>query len=115
MVRKELEYQTVFLPHSVGGLRGGLLDGKAKPSDVGGNLDVADEWLAPDGRQRRKRLWREGQNPEEWECYLNDQGVSKWREVGKFELTPTEEELTDEEQSSVKVWHWFVRPWSERG
>ncbi|MCA9071419.1 MAG: type I-U CRISPR-associated helicase/endonuclease Cas3, partial [Planctomycetaceae bacterium] len=114
---ERLEHQTVLLPPSVGGLREGLLDGKAKAPEGIAVLDVADKWLNPAGQRRRVRLVPDPTNNDDRKQSLKDHelgDLTKWREVAKFELTPTEEELTDEEQSSVKVWYWFVRPSSEK-
>jgi len=84
-----LNYRTVLLPPSAGGLSNGMLAPDSLVAD-----DVADQWLDDQGQQRRRRLF--DAEPTE----------------GDYRLIRTIDTIPDADESNVEAerrrfWHWF--------
>jgi CRISPR-associated endonuclease/helicase Cas3 len=90
--KEQLEYRTVLLPPSAGGLANGML---SSDSDIAN--DVADAWLDEDGNPRRCRtIWDDDDPPE---------GM---RLIRTIDTKPDTDEAA--EQAGRRYWHWYVRP-----
>jgi CRISPR-associated endonuclease/helicase Cas3 len=98
--RKErINYKTVLLPPSAGGLnKGGFLDGSSP--EVAN--DVSDEWKDEEGRQRRLRLW--DNDPE-----FNDKKKGM-RLIRRIVFTAAEDEIAEGDTGNKAVWCWYELP-----
>jgi CRISPR-associated endonuclease/helicase Cas3 len=95
--RERINYRTVLLPPSVGGLdKKGFLDGDpgAETSDL---LDVADEWFDDHGSRRRIRVWDNETPPE---------GM---RLIRTIDTNPLAEEQETETRAR-RYWRWYELP-----
>ena len=95
--------RTVLLPPSVGGLSGGLLDGKAD-RDKKVDYDVADVCVDEQGRPHRTRVWDDAEPPE---------GVALIRTIDRdpeAEEFETENGESETSTHAERFWHWYVRP-----
>lgn len=91
----------VLLPPSVGGLRReGLLDGSSAFQE-GVPYDVADRWLAPDGRARRLRVWDD-------EAPTPGMRLVRALDIG----AAGDDDDSDDGDADVgrRFWRWYVRP-----
>lgn len=96
--REELNWATVLLPPSAGGLTKAGMLGTSEPAEY---LDVADEWRDEQGR-RRIRLWDDELGPKD---------VKSMRLVCTIDTRPEVQiEETDEEIEGRRFWEWYVRP-----
>jgi len=95
--------QTVLLPPAVGGLSGGLLDGKVQHA-ASVDYDVADFLFDVKGRNRRVRIWDDTEPP---------QGMALIRRI---DTRPNYEEFESDNVASLngtrtrRFWHWYIRP-----
>jgi CRISPR-associated endonuclease/helicase Cas3 len=93
-----LQNQIALLPPVAGGLKGGLLDGKA-PFDGAHDYDVADRWLDTDHKPRRERVWDSDSEPD------------RMRLVRRLDTRPDADETdNDDENPARRYWRWYVRP-----
>jgi CRISPR-associated endonuclease/helicase Cas3 len=109
-----LNYKTVLLPPSAGGLSNGMLVSNA-PYDPAVSYDVADGWYADGDRPRRERVLTD-----ESSVMAPPPGMRLVREI---DLRPTsdgddsdgrseEEGSSDEKIARGRYWRWYVRPLS---
>jgi CRISPR-associated endonuclease/helicase Cas3 len=100
--KDRIDYKTILLPPSVGGLSEGLLDGD---SDTAG--DVADEWPEGDGPQPRIRV--RDANPQLMEK------IKGMRLIRTIDTVPRAEEESDGgEVAGRRYWHWYELPkWAD--
>jgi CRISPR-associated endonuclease/helicase Cas3 len=108
--RKErINYRTVLLPKSAGGLRDGLLDGDSAGTDA---LDVSDQWFEDAQRTIRRRCRVRSDDPKPAQ-------VAGMRLVLEIDTRPGDEETdeedggspgAEEETSKGRYWRWYVRP-----
>ena len=98
--QKERIYgRTILLPPSVGGLRGGLLNGESGPTE-GEKYDVSNEWLDENGNKRRDRCWDDEDDPPRMRLIRS-----------KIDTKPNADEMEDTgEVESKRFWRWFVKP-----
>jgi CRISPR-associated endonuclease/helicase Cas3 len=100
--KDRIDFRTVLLSPTVGGLKDGLLTGSAEDAAS----DVADEWKDENYNPRRKRVW-DGE-PAPWGMRL----------VRTIDLSPDpdmaseEDELDEEHAARKRFWRWHVRPYS---
>jgi CRISPR-associated endonuclease/helicase Cas3 len=91
--------QTILLPPEVGGLNGGLLDGKSEQAD-----DVVSELFDEENQQRRAQVWDATEPPG---------GMALIRTIDTNpdadEFGSTEDE-TENRVSAKRFWHWYARP-----
>jgi CRISPR-associated endonuclease/helicase Cas3 len=90
----------LLLPPTLGGLREGMLDGKAENNDSI-KYDVADQWLDQNNQPRRERIWDQD--------HPTDQ---KMRLVRKIDLNPgpDDEENEDATPTGKQTWYWYEAP-----
>ena len=100
--KDRIDYKTILLPPSVGGLSEGLLDGD---SDTAG--DVADVWPDGDGPQPRIRV--RDANPQLMEK------IKGMRLIRTIDTVPRAEEESDGgEVAGHRFWHWYELPkWAD--
>ncbi|HEY7327595.1 MAG TPA: type I-U CRISPR-associated helicase/endonuclease Cas3 [Gemmataceae bacterium] len=94
--RERINWMTVVLPPSVGGLTPQGTLGYGAPAE---QLDVADQWYQH-GQQRRMRIWDGEDEPE---------GM---RLVRTIDINPDADEKPEDETAARRYWHWYVRPLS---
>jgi CRISPR-associated endonuclease/helicase Cas3 len=95
--KDRINYRTVLLSPTVGGLQDGLLDGESQAAN-----DVADEWRDEKDEQRRVRLWD------------NDELPAGMRLVRTIDTKPNADD-DDEIEGAVspkRFWRWYVKPHS---
>lgn len=109
--------RTVLLPPKVGGLNRGMLDGTSTLAD-----DVADEWLAEDGRPRRKRVWNEEPGSREFRLIRKidtrpvldedgEDGTDESDETAEDANEPDPRDLWREiEDIKKRLWFWYSVP-----
>jgi CRISPR-associated endonuclease/helicase Cas3 len=85
-----LEYKTILLPPSAGGLKNGFLS-----SDSMNANDVADEWKDENGLPRRVRIWDENPVPEDA------------RNIRTIDTKPEVEESETDELAGRRFWSWY--------
>ncbi len=91
--------KVVLLPPSAGGLKAGLLDGKAEfIEDARDQYDVADQWPDSDGHFRRRRVWDDDETPD---------GM---RLIRTIDIRPDADELDEDQIAARRNWCWYVRP-----
>ena len=106
--KSELDDCTILLPPSIGGLSGGLLDGKSPTAD-----DVADCWIDEHSNPRRVRLWDDDVPPNGMVLL---QTIDTNPDAGEFEDAlqgELAEDDYDPEQPAPKkrrFWRWYVNP-----
>lgn len=94
-----LEDRIVLLPPAAGGLKGGMLDGKAPFDATRDDYDVADKWMDTDNTPRRSRVWDSARRPD------------RMRLVRSIDTRPDAEETDeDDENAGRRYWRWYVRP-----
>lgn len=93
----EIAWQTVILPPSVGGLREGMLDGSADPSDAL-EYDLSVRVLDENGRPVRCRVWDDDPRP------------PGMRVVRAIDTMPEAEEAEASEQPPRRYWYWLASP-----
>ncbi|NLX54154.1 MAG: type I-U CRISPR-associated helicase/endonuclease Cas3 [Planctomycetaceae bacterium] len=101
--KDQIDYRTVILPPSVGGLKNGMLNGASETAN-----DVSDEWYEDEKRtvRRRVRMWqRAGEQapvPEDM------------RTVRRIETDPERDESENDESAArgSRIWCWYTLPWS---
>lgn len=94
-----LEDRIVLLPPAAGGLKGGMLDGKAPFDATRDDYDVADKWMDTDNTPRRSRVWDSAPRPD------------RMRLVRSIDTRPDAEETDeDDENAGRRYWRWYVRP-----
>jgi len=94
-----LEDRIVLLPPAAGGLKGGMLDGKAPFDATRDDYDVADKWMDTDNTPRRSRVWDSAARPD------------RMRLVRSIDIRPDAEETDeDDENAGRRYWRWYVRP-----
>ncbi len=99
--KDELSGRTVVLPTGVGGLlESGMLSGTAT-FDEHRQYDVADRWDDVDGSPRRLRVWDDAPAPE---------GMRLVRTINVRPFDADDERDQNEEPTSNRCWHWYVRP-----
>lgn len=107
--------RTVILPPFVGGLSGGMLDGKAPSAD-----DVADEWFDENGRRRRKREWDTDEAPPGMRAVRSAIDLAPDADESD-EAEPVDYQKEAAEEEEVKwagellhrpgrVWRWYALP-----
>ena len=99
--RKEALYDsTILLPPEVGGLKDGLLNGKASFTSKGQTLyDVADEWKDEHDCLRRCRIWDD------------TPPLNGMRRIRTIDTQPgAEDELDGDKNLDHRYWHWYARP-----
>ena len=93
--KNRINYRTVLLPPSAGGLRKGILDGTSKTAN-----DVADEWFADPEKsvRRRIRLWDE------------EPVMGGMRLIRIIDTKPDADELGEEgeEAPGHRYWNWYT-------
>lgn len=94
-IRSAVEYRTILLPPSVGGLtKNGMLDGGSQYAN-----DVADAAVDENGRPRRQRIWDDAPIPE---------GL---RIVRTIDTRPNAGETGSEAgEPPRRLWHWCDQP-----
>lgn len=93
-MKSRINYHTILLPFTAGGLREGLLNGEADSAS-----EVADEWRDEKGEQRRIRVWDNSEAPE---------GM---RLIRTIDTKPNDdEEESERAASSRRFWRWYVKP-----
>lgn len=100
---KEALYNiTILLPPEVGGLKDGLLNGRASFNEESQTIyDVADEWKDENDHFHRCRVWDGDELPE---------GM---RLVRSIHIRPDTHELYDDEQQPpCRIWYWYIKPFS---
>jgi len=105
---KQIQYSTILLPPSAGGLAGGLLDGTSDQAD-----DVADHWLDENRQKRRTRLFSDDRHPDGPSEMALIRTIDTNPDADEFE--PLELEARDEEEDGTltrraRFWHWYARP-----
>ncbi len=96
-----LNGRTVLLPTNVGGLlESGMLNGTAA-FDEHRQYDVADRWNDEKGNPRRFRVWDDAAAPD---------GMRLVRTIDIRPSDADDERDQDEESTSNRYWHWYVRP-----
>jgi CRISPR-associated endonuclease/helicase Cas3 len=94
-----LEDRIVLLPPAAGGLKGGMLDGKAPFDATRDDYDVADKWMDTDNTPRRSRVWDSAPRPD------------RMRLVRSIDTRPDAEDTNeDDENAGRRYWRWYVRP-----
>ncbi|MGC1812046.1 MAG: type I-U CRISPR-associated helicase/endonuclease Cas3 [Candidatus Binataceae bacterium] len=94
-----LEDRIVLLPPAAGGLKGGMLDGKAPFDATRDDYDVADKWMDIDDTPRRSRVWDSAPQPD------------RMRLVRSIDTRSDAEETDeDDENAGRRYWRWYVRP-----
>jgi CRISPR-associated endonuclease/helicase Cas3 len=97
--KERINYRTVVLPPSVGGLtRSGILGS----GDQTEHLDIADDWLDEDRRRRRVRIWDEESIPDDVGPVRLIRTIDTKRE--------SEEQDAETETAGRRYWKWYVRP-----
>jgi len=104
--KDRIDYKTILLPPSVGGLSKGLLDGDSD-SDQDTNYDVADEWQDEKGRSRRIRAW-------DGDPQLMEK-IKGMRLIRTIDTEPTADNgLEENEVAGRRYWHWYELPkWAD--
>lgn len=90
---------TVLLPPDAGGLKKGMLNGKAAGDD--GSYDIADQWTDENDLPRRCRIWD------------NQEPPTGMRLARTIDLKSTDIDGTSEDDFGTpgrRYWHWYVRP-----
>ncbi len=98
--KEQIHGRTVLLPNSVGGLEGGLLNGRAMSPDRGN--DVADEWLDEQKESRRHREW-------DIDAYPEMRLIRTIERETDGEPEESDRDPADEEDSPKRSWRWFIR------
>ena len=94
-----LQNRTVLLPPAAGGLKSGMLDGKAPFGATRDDYDVADKWMDTDDTPRRARVWDSDARPD------------RMRLMRTIDTRPDADEMDEEnEQPMRRYWRWYVRP-----
>jgi CRISPR-associated endonuclease/helicase Cas3 len=91
---ESIEYRTVLLPPSAGGLSEGSLDGDSNKAN-----DVADLWQDAKGNQRRIRVW--------------DDKITEMRLIRTIDIDPEAEDEADDDEGKAsrrRYWNWYERP-----
>jgi CRISPR-associated endonuclease/helicase Cas3 len=91
---ESIEYRTVLLPPSAGGLSEGSLDGDSNKAN-----DVADLWQDAKGNQRRIRVW--------------DDKITEMRLIRTIDIDPEAEDEADDDEEKAsrrRCWNWYERP-----
>lgn len=96
--RERINYRTVLLPPTVGGLRDGMLNG-----DSAGANDVADEWRDEKGQQRRVRAW-----DDDPQFHEKTNGMRLIRTIDTKADADEDEEESD--ATGPRYWHWYELP-----
>ncbi len=94
--RADIAWRTVILPPSVGGLREGMLDGSADPSDSL-SYDVSDQVLDENGERLRCRVWDDDPRP------------PGMRVVRTIDTLPEADEEEGLEEPVRRYWYWLAR------
>jgi CRISPR-associated endonuclease/helicase Cas3 len=93
--KNRINYRTVLLSPSVGGLQDGLLKGESEDAD-----DIADEWYENTKKQVRRRIRVWGDDPQ-----FNNK-TRGMRLIRRIDLLPDQQD----EDAPGPSWHWFERP-----
>jgi len=93
--KNRIDYRTVLLSPTVGGLQGGLLNWKSQDAQ-----DVADQWYTDAEKQiqRRIRVW-----DDDPQCQEKSRGMRLIRQI-RFQADE------DDEDASRPSWLWYERP-----
>ncbi len=100
--KDRINYKTILLPPSAGGLSAGLLDGDSDTAS-----DVADEWQDEKGRSRRIRVWNDDA--------LLMKKIKGMRPIRTIDTDPHAEEESDgDETAGRRYWRWYELPkWAD--
>lgn len=95
--KDKINYRTVLLPPSVGGLKNGMLNGASERAN-----DVADQWYVDAERTRHRRL-------RVWDDAPVSDGMRLLRTI---DTNPDADDASDEqgEISSKRFWLWYTLP-----
>ncbi len=99
--KEQMHGRTVLLPNSVGGLEGGLLDGRAMPPERGN--DIADKWLGEQDEARRHREW-------DIDAYRGMRLIRSIELDADGDTGGSDGDLAEGKDSPKQSWRWFNRP-----
>ncbi len=104
--KDRINIRTVLLPPEAGGLRSGMLDGKAEfAGDV--EYDISDKWIDERNRPRRIRVWDDAEAAAGMALIRT---IDTKPDADEFDPSETEEEISGETRASRRFWYWYVMP-----